>query len=291
MQRAQKPILFGTFLAALVMFAGCGIARGDDGFYVVAVGRKAKRTLLVSPQGTPTESGIALLSAVAGITDATESNPYLIVIEPGIYDLGGSSLQMKQYVDIQGSGENVTKLRSNVDGALSGVINGANNAELRFLSVENTGGGYFAKAISNYKSSPTLTHITVEASGGSFNFGVSNVSSAPKMTNVKVSAMGGGYSYGVANYFSSFPSLASSTIEASGATYNYGVYNASESIIKIDNCRILGADNSICNFSGCEAYVTGTRLEGGAVGCSGAKTCKCAGVYDEGYNFFTDSCP
>ena len=38
------------------------------------------------------------------------TNPYLLRIEPGVYDLITDTLQMKSYVDIEGSGENVTIL-------------------------------------------------------------------------------------------------------------------------------------------------------------------------------------
>ena len=68
-------------------------------FYVIPVaGKRAKRTILVSPERTAAESGAALLSALNGITDNSSTNPYLIKIEPGIYDTGSKSIQMKQPV-------------------------------------------------------------------------------------------------------------------------------------------------------------------------------------------------
>jgi hypothetical protein len=50
-----------------------------------------KRTVLVSPVGTPQQNGTALRNALASITGASATNPYLLKIEPGIYDLGGSA--------------------------------------------------------------------------------------------------------------------------------------------------------------------------------------------------------
>ena len=44
-------------------------------------------TLIVSPDPDPFVAGRQLLQAVAGITDASPANPYLVKIEPGIYDL------------------------------------------------------------------------------------------------------------------------------------------------------------------------------------------------------------
>ena len=57
-------------------------------FYVIAAGKRAVRTILVSPKASAAESGTALLNAIAGITDNDRNKPYLIKIEPGIYDLG-----------------------------------------------------------------------------------------------------------------------------------------------------------------------------------------------------------
>jgi hypothetical protein len=47
---------------------------------------------------------------LSGITDASPDNPYLLKIEPGVYDLGSSPLVMKQWVDVEGSGEGVTTI-------------------------------------------------------------------------------------------------------------------------------------------------------------------------------------
>ncbi len=49
------------------------------------------------------------VAAVNSITGASENNPYLVVIGPGVYTLT-HTLKMKPWVDITGSGENVTRL-------------------------------------------------------------------------------------------------------------------------------------------------------------------------------------
>ncbi|TFH41271.1 MAG: hypothetical protein E4G94_08230 [ANME-2 cluster archaeon] len=133
--------MFWICLLILGFMFSWGLAYADGEFYVIAAGRKAKRTVLVSPKSTAAESGTALLNALSKITDASATNSYLIIIEPGIYDIGSSALQMKSYVDIQGSGENVTKITGTIDSLDSGVVRGANNVEIRFLTIENTGGG------------------------------------------------------------------------------------------------------------------------------------------------------
>ena len=52
------------------------------------------------------------IAAVNSITNASVSNPYLVVIAPGIYDLGNATLTLKPYISIQGSGVDITTIRS-----------------------------------------------------------------------------------------------------------------------------------------------------------------------------------
>ncbi len=105
-----------------------------------------ERTVLVSPVGTATQNGSALKNALGSITDATQTNPYLLKIEPGVYDLGAApGLVMKSWVDVEGSGEGVTTLRSTGQPSqnplcpTAGTVVGAANSELRFLTVHTTG--------------------------------------------------------------------------------------------------------------------------------------------------------
>ncbi len=114
---------------------------------------------------------------------------------------------MKQYVDIEGSGEMTTRITFTGSAACNtGTVIGANNAELRSLTVENTGGTTYAVAIYNNGASPSLLHVTAIASGGTnINVGVHNVNSSPEMTNVTATASGGANNYGVYNISSSSP--------------------------------------------------------------------------------------
>src|SRR5689334_2686725 len=68
-------------------------------------------TVVVSPIGTPTDNGTALLAALAGITDNSAAKPYLLELEPGTYDVGGTSVQAKPFIDLAGSGRDVTTIQ------------------------------------------------------------------------------------------------------------------------------------------------------------------------------------
>lgn len=215
-------------------------------FYVVAAGKKAKKTILVSPKSTQTASGTALLNTINGITDAGESNSYLVIIEPGVYDIGSNYVQMKEYVNIQGSGEKVTKITGTRDTEPYGVLVGANNCEVRFLTVENTGGGAFAVAIYNDSASPIIANVTAIASGGTESAGINNrESSSPTIRDVYATASGTIKAAGISNEGSS-PLIINVTASATGGEDNAGVSNRESSSPRMINvvASATGATNS-----------------------------------------------
>ncbi len=223
--------------------------------------------IFVSPKpgDSPTTAGTALLNTLNGITDNSADNPYLIKIGPGVYDLGATSLQMKPYVDIEGSGEKTTKITGTTSGwPPNGTINGASNAELRFLTVENTGAGGITSALVNSSASPSILHVTASVLGGTAGYAVCNMSSSPVMTNVTATA-------------------------SEGTNNNYGVYNTSSGTVKINHSVIKGTTFTINNGAGVTTMVGNTQLDGGPVNNTGTLTC--AGVYDENYTFYASSCP
>lgn len=75
------------------------------------------------------------IAAMNSITDASETNPYLIVIAPGEYDLGAGRIAIKSYVRLAGSGPQTTVLRSTASSGNTGVIAFSDNANLQDLSV------------------------------------------------------------------------------------------------------------------------------------------------------------
>ncbi|MBI4789263.1 MAG: hypothetical protein HY782_19695, partial [Chloroflexi bacterium] len=167
-------------------------------------------------------------AALASITTNSATNRFLIWVAPGTYT---EMITMKEYVDIEGAGENATKITYTGSAVTTtGTVKGVSNAELRFLAVENTGGNTYAIAINNTSASPRLTHLTASASGGTYNRGVYNLSSSLKMTNVTATGSGGTYNRGVYNYASSSPTMTNVTATASGGTgTNQRVYNFSSS--------------------------------------------------------------
>lgn len=86
--------------------------------------------------GASRANGSTLVETVNNISDAGPDNYYLVQIGPGTWDLGNSTLIMKPHVDFAGAGQNVTRIKGSV--ADGGIIQGAEYAEIRHLTVENS---------------------------------------------------------------------------------------------------------------------------------------------------------
>ena len=100
------------------------------------------RTLIVSPVGADAvANGTVLLAAITSIQSISPppaaASPFLVKIEPGIYDIGTSSIPMTSFVDIEGSGIFTTRILGQGSIGYSVVIL-QDDSELRFLTVENT---------------------------------------------------------------------------------------------------------------------------------------------------------
>lgn len=136
-------------------------------------------------------------TALDSIDDADENNPYLIVIAPGIYEIS-SSLVMKPYVDVAGSGKNVTQIRGAIQGAsfsAGALVVGANNASISDLTLKNTGpgsGGLIRVGIYNNSVTTKLKHLKLMIDGAAILTGISNTNSVVAIDGVDVEVSGPG---------------------------------------------------------------------------------------------------
>lgn len=206
--------------------AGTGLVLAGTQFS--AEGSPYANVVVVAQSGGDFSSVQAALNV---ITDASASNPYLIYVAPGLYE---EQIFMRPYVDIEGAGEGITVIRftgsntsPSTDGSSATVL-GADNASLRFLSVQSDGTGQSnATAIYNDGASPRLLHVTATASGATgSNAGVYNVTGSPTMIHVTASAVGGS-PWGVYNLNNSTPRMENVTATASGGdgTFTIAVHN------------------------------------------------------------------
>jgi len=103
------------------------------------------RIRVVPPGDTPLIGGENLRLALQSINKVSAEEPWLLFLEPGVYDLGSQGLQLRPFIHLQGSGQALSTVRSRSSGA---TLVTAANTELRALTVEQVGGGDESIALS-----------------------------------------------------------------------------------------------------------------------------------------------
>lgn len=181
----------------------------------------------------------SIQAALDSIGDASDNKRYLVWIGPGEY---AEQVTMKPYVDLQGSGENMTVITSaGFSANNTGTLIGASNAEARFLQVENTGGANYALGIYNANAEPRFLHVTITVSGvTAASYGIYNSAFSPVFEDVTVTVActGGSNCTGMQNIGSS-PTVKDSSliVSTSGTGFTYGV-NASGGSAVLDHVII-----------------------------------------------------
>jgi hypothetical protein len=258
---------------------------------------------MVAPKGGDyTNPAVAMADLDKWCDTPSAANPCLLKIFPGSYDVGANSVVMQSYVDIEGSGENVTIITGDVgtNGSVrQGVLVGASNSEIRSLTViNNASSGNDAVGISYEFESVKLLHVTAKASGGTnTNVGVyiNHGTSPMTLTHVIAEGSGGNKSYGI-EYVDCVPTLANVTAKAmGGSTQSYGVFDSNDAggHATIEHSVLSGTSGSLLSVGFGSAYIASTRLEG-SVDVGGEPSDPppvCAGVYDALFTFYASTCP
>lgn len=239
------------------------------------------------------------LVALAAITNASATNPYLIVIAPGTYKVD-PQLVMKPFVDIAGSGRDVTILSSSAGGSAlnssSALIVGANNSSLQDLSIFGTDrASNHVSGIFNLDASPTISNIGITLAGGAARYGVTNLmASAPTISGIEIETYTSTLQIGVYNTGSSaiindatmfqsgsdgllvgiFNAVGGTSIVDSfnfetsgGSTNKYGVFNTGAgAFAKIRNSTMSAGISAGSGSGSDETYISNTILDGPVTG-------------------------
>ena len=199
-------------------------APGADGEPAVA---PARVVWVAESGGDFTSVGAAL----ASIGDNGPATPYVVRIAPGTYTEPGG-IDLLDHVDLEGSGAGVTVIQCECGSATSSSNDGSSaavraeevSAEVRGLTIRNTGGGTHATALRVLDADAlSLVHLRAEASGGEHNIGIHNVSSSPRLHDVTVQAGGGQTAAGVVNSGTSSPAGRGLDIAVSGTSFGIGL--------------------------------------------------------------------
>lgn len=125
-----------------------------DGLDAASFLPAAERVLVVSPSGGHFTS---IQAAIDSIADATATNRYLVLVGPGVYT---EQVTLEPFVDVQGSGQDVTTIRWTGDV----TVTGADDSTLSRITVENLDDGIQGgRSIRNFETSPRLVHVTATA--------------------------------------------------------------------------------------------------------------------------------
>jgi hypothetical protein len=293
---------------------GAGLSgRGARGF--------SGRVAIVAPSGGNfTNPATAMTNLSSWCPSRSETNPCLLKIMPGVYNIGSTIVTMQPYVDIEGSGENVTKITGNITHNLSynGVVIGASFSEIRFLTIENTNAtGEYAAAIFNPSSSPKITNVTAVSSstGTTHNYAIINYFGSPILMNVKaVGANASQFNRAIHSDFGASPSMTNVVAQAFGGNYadairnqnshayiknvtavaysasigNYALSNGPGSYsVEVVDSVLNGTTKAIINESGVTTYVAHTQVAGGV---NNSGVLKCIGSYTGSYSPLNATC-
>jgi len=254
------------------------------------------------------------VEAVNSITDASASNPYLVVIAPGSYAIS-EALQMKEWVSIAGSGEKVTSIvRSFTDSSgVQQVALGCNDNSsvsdmtIRILNPAGDATGVYCSGLSNllferlaidatgkqtrgmylHSSSSDLREISITASGelkatGLSIINVSNASS-PSITNITVQASGGS----VSNIGIDLDTVLSGRFDNVTASASSVVSSSINVGIRIDGASVPEMNYILAKASG------GDKSTGLEIDLSSPRITKLtasgAGAYSSNYGLYTGS--
>jgi hypothetical protein len=284
----------GTFTCV-----GAYTATGDElGPDCLSPAEPAQVIWVATSGGDYTLLSEALAAIGTDLPAATSTEPYVIKIAPGVYD-ELSEVALKSFVDVEGSGEDVTIITCDCDGTTEGAatvsVDGI-TAQLRNLTVVNAGvgGSSYAAGITTRNvvdGAFSLLHVTARATGDSSNnFAVYNEDSSPSLMSVTAVATGSFFDVGVYNALSSSPTLTDVVaLAGDGVGVNHGVFNRDTSSPTIRTSTITGSTTSINNYLADEFDDTSSRvadsLLDGPINVAGpfSGPFTCVGAYDASF--------
>jgi hypothetical protein len=239
------------------------ISDGDD------VGGDYANVITVAQSGGDYTS---VAEALASITDASLTNPYLVYVAPGIYTETSLSL-VSAGVHLKGSGQDTTIITANRSGTCAtpqdldetaATVQIEDGGRLSYLTVENTGNTNCSAAIyvagiddndaDNIPLKNTvLTEVFAEANGagGTYHFGLyaNDADFLIKSSTFVATGESGatGYNAGIGNYNGAAPRIWDSFLRADGTgQVSYGMFStdgASNPVIV--GSKIYGVTNAV----------------------------------------------
>lgn len=264
-----------------------------------AVSISEARTIVVKAhRGDPTRNCDRLLDELEKINNTSADNPALIKLRPGIYDCEGTSVIMKPFVDIEGSGQKTTLIRGSVNSLGSGpstlaVVHGANDAELRNLTVENTcGAGGVCFALLDQATSMSIRMVTAitRSSGVSIAIELFGTATLDDVTAIAGSATISASSGISANGSATVEMNNVTATSLGGVTRSEGLAVQGVSTATARNSRFKGSFVGVNTAPSVTVNLVSTQLDGGSLSKGGVATFNCVAVYDKNFDALDENC-
>jgi len=168
-----------------------------------------RNTIVVSAEGTAAENGVALLAVMPRLSVASASNPLILELDAGTFDIGNQRLNLPSYVTIAGAGQESTLITSTFP---QGTLLLASYSHAKRLTARNTGIpptdndftfgiGAMAPTTFGLVQDISLEDVTgdSEAPSGSVGarHGITLCTTGARLHNVVARAAGGNFSFGL----------------------------------------------------------------------------------------------
>ncbi|MGH2677575.1 MAG: hypothetical protein ACRDHB_04350, partial [Actinomycetota bacterium] len=288
-----------------------------DGIDSSDLAQKLDNVVTVSSSGGDFTS---IQAAVDSVTDASGSNPYLVLVGPGTYT---GQVTLTSGVSLQGSGRLATVVTAPgaQDCSSAYTIKSGTLSTVSDLFVVNSGGAECAIGILNSSAASSFRDLTINVDGGTTTMvglrhtfgstialedmlisvggtangmamGIEQIGASVLLMNLDIRAFSSqNKAIGVRNEGSSLVARDSVIRGISSPSDTIGILNenASSDQVLVHHSVVFGVTDTISNGPSYVTRVASSQLDGGDPTNSG--TLVCAGVYDENFTFSASTCP
>lgn len=267
--------LVGTVNASnLPVGTASGTVAAGDHSHDSAIQKKYSNVIVVAKSGGDFTDPMSALNSIA---DASAANTYLVKIMPGTYEIpgGGAAINAVSFVDIEGSGKSVTKLRvlNNLTQGGGGIVIYAynvTNSEIRDITLEaetTINGARSLRGIMANGSSYKAQNVDINIIGNGDNYGVLFGSGGKSyLKNIKVTFSGAAIS-GTGVAINGPAELEDITVEAQANMSDYiqGIYYHGDVTpvddISIKNLKLIGFNFSNIRHFGAYVQANNSNLK------------------------------
>jgi hypothetical protein len=234
---------FTGIICILVSLCAAGIAPAQTRVVVIPLGgedaKNLKNVITVAKAHGDFTNPVDAINSIPTTGNGVPSftNRYLIVIGPGMFAIGTKQIVMREWVSIQGAGQEATLITGAVTtttwDATSAIVVAADNAAMSDLTINNTGGLSNSIGIWFPAASPRLERLTVVASGATHDYGLVIFSSSPTLTDVTATGTG----FRGISLINSSPFINECIMEGE---FSGLIFDANSSGAQIVNSKIIG---------------------------------------------------